>query len=54
MQKLNSVVVQGKRLEFGDWFIEVDLGMSRIKVTHKTEGRNWVFYTSEEAMEAVK
>lgn len=54
MQKLDSVVVQGNRLEFGEWFIYVDLGMSRIKVTHKTDGRNWVFYTIEEAMEAVK
>ena len=54
MLKLSNVAVQGNRLEFGEWFIFVDLGMSRIKVTHKTDGRNWVFYTIEEAMEAVK
>ena len=54
MLKLSNVTVQGNRLEFSDWFIFVDLGMSRIKVTHKTDGRNWVFYTIEEAMEAVK
>ena len=54
MLKLSNVAVQGNRLEFGDWFIYVDLSMSRIKVTHKTDGRNWVFYTIEEAMEAVK
>ena len=49
-----TAVVKENRLEFGEWFIYVDLGMSRIKVTHKTDGRNWVFYTIEEAMEAVK
>lgn len=54
MQKLDSVIVQGNRLEVGDWFIHIDLGMSQIKVTHKTDGRNWVFYSIEEAMEAVK
>lgn len=54
MQKLSSVIVQGNRLDVGDWFIYVDLGMSRIKVMHKTDGRNWVFYSIEEAMEAVK
>lgn len=54
MLKLSNVAVQGNRLEFGEWFVFVDLGMSRIKVTHKTDGRNWVFYTIEEAMEAVK
>jgi len=46
--------VKENRIELEEWFIYVDLGMSRIKVTHKTDGRNWVFYTIEEAMEAVK
>lgn len=25
----------------------------QVKVTHKTDGRNWVFYSIEEALEAV-
>ena len=53
MQKLNNAVVKENRIEFGEWFILVDLGLSQVKVTHKTDGRNWVFYSIEEALEAV-
>lgn len=54
MQKLNDAVVRENRIEFGEWFILVDLGMSQIKATHKTDGRNWVFYSIGEALEAVR
>ena len=54
MQKLNNAVVKENRIELGEWFILVDLGMSQVKVTHKTDGRNWVFYSIEEALEVVK
>ena len=54
MQKLNDAIVKENRIEFGEWFILVDLGLSQVKVTHKTDGRNWVFYSIEEALEAVR
>lgn len=54
MQKLNDAVVKENRIELGEWFILVDLGMSQVKVNHKTDGRNWVFYSIEEALEAVR
>jgi hypothetical protein len=53
VQKLNNAVVKENLIEFGEWFILVDLSMSQVKVTHKTDGRNWVFYSIEEALEAV-
>ena len=54
MQKLNNAVVKENRIEFGDWFVLVDLGLSQVKVTHKTDGRNLVFYSIEEALEVVQ
>ena len=53
MQKLNDAVVKESRIELGEWFILVDLGMSQVKVAHRTDGRNWVFYSIEEALEVV-
>lgn len=41
-------------LELDEWFIYIDLNLSQIKVTHKTDGRNWVFYSIEEALEAIE
>ena len=54
MQKLNNATVKENRIELGEWFIFIDLGMSQIKVAHKTDGRNWVFYSIEEALEVVQ
>lgn len=47
-------IKQGNLLEYGNWFIFVDLTASKINVKHKTDGRNWDYYSLEEALEGIK
>ena len=45
---------KGNRLEYGNWWIFVDLSISKVVVIHKTDGRKWDFYSIEEAVEGIK
>lgn len=52
--KLELTSITGNRLGFGDWFILIDLGLSKVELRHKDDGRNMTYYTVEEAIEAAK
>lgn len=56
MQTLKDAIVKGNLIHIGDWEIMVypcrdDLVF---QVKHKTDGRNWIFDTLEEALEGIK
>lgn len=46
--------VKENRLEYKDWFIYINLSMSRIESSHKSDGRNMHHYSIEEAIDAIE
>lgn len=45
--------IKENRIELKNWYVFIDLSMSKITVTHKTDGRKWDFYSLEEVKEAL-